>query len=77
MDLQTEKLSLLHTIITTNDVVLIMDLKTFLSDRKDDWFDELNEEQQKTVLEGLVEADRGETMPHNEAVKLFGKWGLK
>ncbi len=53
-------------------------LKTFLFEgRKDDWFDELNEEQQSTVLEGLAEADRGETISHNEAVKLFGKWGLK
>jgi Txe/YoeB family toxin of Txe-Axe toxin-antitoxin module len=41
------------------------------------WFDELNQEQQKDVLEGLSEADRGETVPHSEVVKLFGKWGLE
>ena len=53
-------------------------LKTFLFEgKKDDWFDELNEEQQSTVLEGLAEADRSETISYNEAVKLFGKWGLK
>ncbi len=77
MDLQAEKLSILQTIVNSNDDGLIMDVKAFLSSRKIDWFDELGEEQQKDVLEGLAEADRGETVAHSEAVKLFGKWGLK
>ena len=77
MDLQAEKLSILQAIMSTNDESLIMDVKAFLSDRKTDWFDELSEEQQKDVLEGLAEADRGETIAHAEVVKLFGKWGLK
>jgi predicted transcriptional regulator len=42
-----------------------------------DWFDKLNKEQQKDILERLAEADSGETIPHSEAVKLFGKYGLK
>lgn len=45
--------------------------------KKPDWFGKLNEEQQKDVLEGLAEADRGETVPHAEAIKLFEKWWLK
>jgi len=77
MDLQAEKLNILHTIMTTNDESLIMDVKALLFDRKADWFDELSQDQQKDVLEGLAEADRGETVPHAEVVKLFGKWGLK
>ena len=77
MDIQAEKLNLLQTIINTNDEELIMYLKMSLSNRKADWFEELSEEQQKDILEGLAEADRGETIPHSEVVKLFGKWGLK
>lgn len=77
MDLQAEKLSILQAIMNIDDEGLIMDVKAFLSDRKTDWFDELNEDQQKDVLEGLAEADRGETVPHSEVVKMFGKWGLK
>lgn len=77
MDIQAEKLNIVQTIVNTNDETLIMDLKTFLSGRKADWFDELDEEQQKDILEGLAEADRGETVPHAEVVKMFGKWGLK
>ncbi|MEZ2337183.1 hypothetical protein AB6735_16175 [Mucilaginibacter sp. RCC_168] len=77
MDIQAEKLSLLQTILNSNDEGLIMDVKAFLSGRKADWFDELGTEQQKDILEGISEADRGETVPHAEVVKLFGKWGLK
>jgi hypothetical protein len=77
MNLQAEKLNILQTIMNTNDEGLIMDVKAFLSGRKADWFDELSDEQKKDVLEGLAEADRGETVPHSEVVKLFAKWGLK
>lgn len=77
MDIQAEKLNLLQTIMNSNDEGLILDVKAFLSGRKADWFDELGTEQQKDILEGISEADRGETVPHAEVVKLFGKWGLK
>jgi hypothetical protein len=77
MDLQAEKLSILQTIINTDDQGLIKDVHAFLQGRKNDWFDELGPEPQVDVLEGLAEADRGETVSHEEAVELFGKWGLK
>lgn len=77
MDLQAEKLNILQTIINSNDEGLILDIKAFLSDRKIDWFDEFTQEQQKDVLEGLAQADNGDTVPHTDVVKLFGKWGLK
>jgi|GEM_PF-3126964 len=37
-----------------------------------DWFDELSEEQQKSILRGLVEADKGEVIPHDEALIMLG-----
>lgn len=77
MNLQAEKLNILQAIMNTDDEGLIMDVKAFLSDRKSDWFDELSEDQQKDVLEGLAQADKGEVVSHSEVVKLFGKWGLK
>ena len=77
MDLQAEKLSILQVILNSNDEGLIMDVKAFLGARKSDWFDELSAEQQADVLEGLAQADRGETVPHSEAIRLFSKWGLK
>jgi predicted transcriptional regulator len=77
MNLQTEKLNLLQTILNTTDESLIMDVKTLLSYRNSDWFKDLNLTTQKDILEGLAEADNGEIFAHSDVVKLFGKWGLK
>jgi predicted transcriptional regulator len=54
-----------------------MDVKSFLTSRKEDWFDELSDDQKSDILAGLAEADRGETVSHDEVVKLFAKWGLR
>ncbi|MGZ3872889.1 MAG: hypothetical protein ACXVJD_08220 [Mucilaginibacter sp.] len=77
MNLKAEKLNILQTILNTDDESLIMDVKAFLSDRKSDWYEELSDEQKQDVLAGLAEADKGDTVPHIEVVKLFEKWGLK
>ena len=77
MNLEAEKLDLLQTIINSDDAGLISDLKALINFRKNDWFDELSSSQQLDVSEGIAQADAGETVSHNEAVKLFGKWGLK
>lgn len=77
MNLQTEKLTLLQTILNTNDEGLIMDIKAFISERDVDWFDNLSKPSQKDILVGLAQADSGETIAHTDVVKLFGKWGLK
>ena len=40
-----------------------------------DWFDDLTEEQQQGVIRGLEQADRGETIPHEEAMIRLGLVG--
>jgi predicted transcriptional regulator len=77
VNLQAEKFDILQTIINSEDESLIMDVKAILDNRKADWFDELSEENQKVVLEGLVQADNGEVVPHAEVIKLFEKYGLE
>ena len=42
-----------------------------------DWFDDLGTEQKQDALEGIADAEMGETVPHEEVVKLFSKWGIK
>lgn len=77
MNLQTEKLNILQTILNTNDESLIMDIKTLVDNNNTDWFKHLNPIAQQDILEGLTQADNGEIIAHSYVVKLFGKWGLK
>ena len=37
-----------------------------------DWFDDLTEEQQQSVDRALAQADRGEVIPHEEAMLRLG-----
>jgi hypothetical protein len=72
MDLQAEKLSLVKAVLDIEDVSLIKKIKKLLKRSDHDWFDDLTEEQQQSVLIGLAQADRGEMIPHEEAMRRLG-----
>ena len=72
MDIQAEKLSLVKAILDIDDAGLINKVKKLLKKNEHDWFDDLTEEQQQGVLRGLEQADRGETITHEEAVARLG-----
>jgi len=72
MDLQAEKLSLVQAVLDIEDISLIKEIKGLLKSRTHDWFDDLSEDQQQSVLRGLEQADRGETITHEEAIARLG-----
>ena len=74
MDIQAEKLALVKAILDIEDIGLIKKVKKLVSKRakSDDWFDDLTEEQQQSVMRGLEQADRGEFISHEEAVARLG-----
>lgn len=77
MNLQAEKLEIVRMLLNTNDKTLIQEVKTLFKSREADWWDEMSGEQKEIILEGIAQADQGQTVPHQEAVKMFGQWGLK
>jgi hypothetical protein len=72
MDIQAEKLNLVQAILDIEDIGLIKRVKKILKKNDHDWFDDLTEEQQQGVMRGLEQADRGETITHQEAVARLG-----
>jgi len=42
--------------------------------KKDDWWDEISQEQQKAIDKGITQLDKGEGIPHKEVMKKYGKW---
>ncbi|GGH00944.1 hypothetical protein GCM10007415_41130 [Parapedobacter pyrenivorans] len=77
MNVEAIKLDIVQAIVNSTDAGLLTELQQFLKSREADWFDQLLPSQQEDVLEGIAEADRGETIPHKDVVKRFGKWGMK
>ena len=72
MDIQAEKLSLIQAILDIEDIGIIKKVKKILKKSEHDWFDDLTERLQQGVLRGLEQADRGETITHEEAVARLG-----
>ncbi|MDP9047071.1 MAG: hypothetical protein M3N14_02980 [Bacteroidota bacterium] len=72
MDIQAEKLNLVQAILEIEDIGLIKRVKKILKKNDHDWFDDLTEEQQQGVMRGLEQADRGETITHEEAIARLG-----
>ena len=72
MDLQAEKLKLVQAVLNIEDIDLVIEVENLLKNRNNDWFDDLSEDQQQSVIRGLEQADKGETITHAEAIKRVG-----
>jgi len=70
----------LHAIIDqTNDVKVLEAVKTLLQSKMEerDFWDQLPGFQKRSIERGLLQAARGETIPHEEVMKKFEKWPSK
>ena len=72
MNIQAEKLRLVQAVLNIDDIGLILEVENLLKNRNHDWFDDLNETQQQSVKRGIEQADRGETITHEEAILRLG-----
>ncbi len=78
MDLQAKKLELVQLILNTDRPSLLEKVSQLLKQEKEaDWWDELPRSVQESIDEAIAEADRGETIPHEEVMKEVRlKYGL-
>jgi hypothetical protein len=76
MNTQTlnEKLELIQWLSTLEDVSVIKKLMVFKKEETKDWWNSISEEEEKSINEGIIQADNNELKPHSEARKLYGKW---
>jgi hypothetical protein len=72
MDLQAEKLRLIQAILNIEDINVIKDIESLLKLEGPDWFGAISENQQQSVIKGLEQAERGETISHKEAIEKLG-----
>jgi ribosomal 30S subunit maturation factor RimM len=76
-NLQAEKLEIIKMLLNTNNRELLGEIKNLLQNGENDWWYEMRGIQQVVIQEGIEQADQNQTVPHEEAVKIFGKQGLK
>jgi predicted transcriptional regulator len=68
MNLQAKKLELVQLIISTEKPSILQKVEDVFK-KKTDWWDEVSEEERKSIEKGLAEADRGELIPHEQIMK--------
>jgi hypothetical protein len=70
MNLQARKLELVQLILNTDRPNILEKVSQILKQENEtDWWDELPVSVQQDIEAGVKEADRGETIPHEEVAK--------
>ncbi len=74
MNIAITKLELAKKLLETNDKDIINHIKAVFSTRTESWWEELPDEIKLSIEKGLEQSDSGQTIPHKEVMKRYGKW---
>lgn len=76
MELQTRKYDLIQTLVNSKDLALLQKLESVIHSHQPmegDWWDHISEEEKASIEKGVVQLDRGEGIPNEEARKMIDK----
>ncbi len=74
MNIEATKLELMHLLLQTQKESLLAKVKKVFEDEQIDWWDEMDDEEQKEVQTGLAQADKGKLESHDKVMKRFDRW---
>ncbi len=74
MNIESTKLELMHLLLQTQKESLLAKLKKVFEEEQTDWWYDLSEKEQKDIETGIAQADKGEYIEDQEAMKRFKKW---
>ncbi len=77
MNIQAEKLNLIKWLTEVEEPSVIEQFIALKNEQQKDWWDEISENEKAEIEEGLAEADRGDTLPHEEVMAKYEKWRSK
>ena len=74
MNIESTKLELMHLLLQTQKESLLAKLKKVFEEEQTDWWYDLSEQEQQDIEIGIAQADKGEYIEDQEAMKRFKKW---
>ncbi len=74
MNIELEKIKLAQKIFNIESEDLIERIKVFISKEEVDLWDTLPEEVKVSLEKSITQADNGELIPHEEAIKRVKRW---
>jgi predicted transcriptional regulator len=69
MDVKATKLELVKMILDTEEESTLEQVKMILEESQNDWWDAIGDNEKAAIDEGISQLDRGEGIPHEEAMK--------
>ncbi len=75
MNIETTKLELMKLLLNTQKESVLEKIKDiFQKESSQDWWEEMNEEEQQDIEVGLKEAQNDLVKSHQDVMKLFDEW---
>ncbi|MDC6385666.1 hypothetical protein D2V93_09305 [Flagellimonas taeanensis] len=74
MDIQDKKIELIQWLSTLDDKSIIEKIMKLRESEKVDWWENISNQEKKSIEQGMEDAASGRMKPHSEAKKLYGKW---
>lgn len=75
MNIEATKLELMELLLQSKNEALLAQVKKMFQKEEADWWNEISEEEKTSIKAGLLEADQGKTIPNQQVMKKFEKWG--
>lgn len=69
-----QKIELIQWLTSLEDKVIIEKLLQFRRAETKDWWENIEEQEKKSIIQGVKDADNNKLNPHSSARKLYEKW---
>lgn len=74
LNIQNKKLELIQWLSTIEDSSIIEKIIELRKRESKDWWENLSDQEKRSIDEGLKDAEAGKLNPHSKARKLYEKW---
>lgn len=68
------KIELIQWLTTLEDSALIQKIIELRKNETKDWWNDIADEEKKSIELGLADAENGKLKPNSAAKKIYGKW---
>lgn len=74
INIQNAKIELIQWLTTIDDKKIIQKIIELRKTETEDWYNEISENEKKSIQLGISDANNGNLKPNTEAEKIYGKW---
>lgn len=74
IDLQNKKIELIQWLSTLDDQSLVDKLMKLRKKEKTNWWNEISIDEQKSIEQGIQDAEKGKLTSHTDVKMIYEKW---